>query len=148
MKSSQEGSKKEESKGPQIVDVNELLNMDVERQQAYNNTIDIRELIIEEDPSKTDSMSGFSHTVHTSSYRSHATSTLTGQTNLEYTDEIIEFNEDQKIEILDYINSNKNREQLIKIRKSETEVRYLHSAVLRYAFSKQLSDELLTRSMV
>ena len=48
--------------------------MDVESQQVYNNTIDTRELIKEEDPGKFDSMKGFSHTVHTSSYRSHATS--------------------------------------------------------------------------
>lgn len=33
----------EESKGPQIFDVEELLNMDVERQQVYNNTIAAQE---------------------------------------------------------------------------------------------------------
>ena len=48
--------------------------MGVQSQQVYNNTIDTRELIKEEDPAKFDSMKGFSHTVHTSSYRSHATS--------------------------------------------------------------------------
>ena len=48
--------------------------MDVESQQIYKNTIDTRKLVKEEDPKKFDSMKGFSHTVHTSSYRSHATS--------------------------------------------------------------------------
>ena len=73
-KTSQESSTLEESKGAQVVDIKELLEMDVESQQVYNNTIDTRELIKEEDPGKFDSMKGFSHTVYTSSYRSHPTS--------------------------------------------------------------------------
>ena len=58
----------------------------------------------EKDHFNSDSMRGFSHTFHTSSYRSHATST--GFVDIEYTDEIIEFNKDQETEIKEYLNSN------------------------------------------
>ncbi len=73
--SSKEASTKEESEGAQIGYIEELLEMDVESQNIYNNSIDTREFIIE-DTAKTDSMGGFSHTVHTSSYRYHASSSL------------------------------------------------------------------------
>lgn len=75
-------------------DIEEFFDMDVESMQAYNNTIDTQYLIKEEDRAKTDSMSGLSHTVHTSTYRSHATSSDASLANIEYTDEIIEFDED------------------------------------------------------
>jgi hypothetical protein len=64
-----------------------------------------------------DSMAGFSHTVHTSSYRYHTTSSLQGLVDKKCTDEIIKFCyylESEKIK--EYLNSNKYREQLIGLR--------------------------------
>lgn len=68
--------------------------MDAESQELYNDTIDTRELIHEDFQKKADSLGGNSHTVHTSSYRSHTISSSTGLANNECTDEIIEFNFD------------------------------------------------------
>ena len=83
---------------------------------------------------KADSLGGNTHAVHTSSYRSHTISSSTGQPNIEYTDEINEFSFDEEKEILDHLNLYKNRDQIIKIRNSDDELCYFHSAVLRYAF--------------
>ena len=66
--------------------------MDVERQQVYNNTINTKELIKEDHLKNFTSLGNRSHTYHASTERSHTTSTLPGQPNIEYTDEIIEFN--------------------------------------------------------
>jgi hypothetical protein len=52
--------------------------MDVERQGLYNDTIDTRELIHENFQKNADSLGGNTHTVHTSSYRSHTISSSTG----------------------------------------------------------------------
>ena len=52
--------------------------MDAESQELYNDTIDTRELIHEDFQKKADSLGGNSHTVHTSSYRSHTISSSTG----------------------------------------------------------------------
>ncbi len=89
-----ESSTYEESKGPQFIDIEELLDMDIERQQVYNNTIDTRQLIKEDHQKNASTLGGLSHTYHASNERSHSTCTLTGQSNIEYTDEIIMFNED------------------------------------------------------
>ena len=52
--------------------------MDAERQELYNDTIDTRKLIKEDFQKKADSLGGNSHTVRTSSYRSHTISSSTG----------------------------------------------------------------------
>jgi hypothetical protein len=52
--------------------------MDAESQQKHNDTIDIRELIHEDFQKNADSLGGNTHTVHTSSYRSHTISSSTG----------------------------------------------------------------------
>lgn len=77
--------------------------MDIKKQNLYNDSIEARQLIQETDSIKTDSaktnsakadsMAGFCHTIHTNSYRSHTVSSYPGQANIEYSDEIIEFNE-------------------------------------------------------
>ena len=65
------------------VDIKELLSMNAERQQIHNNSIDVRV----NHQVNTDSMGGNTHTFHTDSYRSHATSSQPGhQGKLEYTD--------------------------------------------------------------
>ena len=68
--------------------------MDVERQQVYNNTIDTKKLIEEDHLKNHSSLGNRSYTYHTSTERSHTTSNIQGKPNIEYTDEIIEFNED------------------------------------------------------
>ena len=40
---------------------------------------------------KIDSLAGFSNTIHTQSYRSHAITSEFGEENLEFTDKIIKF---------------------------------------------------------
>ena len=52
--------------------------MDAERQQKHNDNVDTRELIKEDFQKNVDSLGGNTHTVHTSSYRSHTISSSTG----------------------------------------------------------------------
>jgi hypothetical protein len=65
--------------------------MNTKIQQNINNSIDISQLINEDIQQKSDSMAGFSETIHTKSYSSHAITTEFGKENLEYIDKIIRF---------------------------------------------------------
>ncbi len=88
--------------------------MDIERQQVYNINIDSRKLSKENQHVINDSLQGNTHSFqtenafHTESYRSHAMSSKSGEENLGYTHEIIEFNFDEEIKIYEYINFYKN----------------------------------------
>ncbi len=93
-KSSLQSSTYEESKGAQVVNIEELLDMDVQKQQKYNNTINIMELIEEDHLKNHSSLGNRSYTYHASTERSHTISNIEGKPNIEYTDEIIEFDVD------------------------------------------------------
>lgn len=65
--------------------------MNSRNQKEINNSIDILQLINEDHQLGSDSLGGYSGTIHTESYRSHAVSTEFGKENLEFNQEIIEF---------------------------------------------------------
>jgi type VI protein secretion system component Hcp len=78
MESKQQALPNEETKGNTDVDVEMILDMDTERQQVLNNSIDTMLLRFEKIQVKYDSLRGNAHTFRTDSYRSHAISSYPG----------------------------------------------------------------------
>lgn len=68
--------------------------MNVERQQVYNNTMDTRGLIREDHMKNASSLGNLINMYHASTESFHTTYTNQGESNIECTDEIIEFNLD------------------------------------------------------
>ena len=78
MESKQQALSNEETKANTVVDVEEILDMDTERQQVLNNSI--HNLLLSQDKIqvKFDSLGSNAHTFRTDSYRSHAASSYPG----------------------------------------------------------------------
>lgn len=62
----------EEKKEDQVLDIEELLEMDTQRQQVYNNSIEYRQLKIENFHYSDGSLRENIHTHHTSNYRTNS----------------------------------------------------------------------------
>ena len=82
---------KEETK---TISKKDYLEMNSRNQQKINNSIDINQLVKEDHQLNGGTLRGITETIHTESYRSYAISTEFGKENLEFIEEIIEFNKD------------------------------------------------------